>query len=59
VIKRYECNKCTVVVNAMGIPESILRTRRKQAEEIQSCKSVTSMTASEITQNRARTVEEL
>jgi hypothetical protein len=30
VIKRYEIDKCTVVIaNAMGIPKSIIRTGRK------------------------------
>jgi hypothetical protein len=52
VIKRYECNRCTAgIANAMGIPESTLRTIRKEAEKIkESCKSATRMTASKITQ---------
>jgi hypothetical protein len=46
VIRRYERNERTVdIVNATGIPESTLRTTRKQADKIkESCKSATRMT---------------
>jgi hypothetical protein len=47
----YEINERTVdLVNATGIPESTLRTTRKQADKIkENCKSATRMTDSKIT----------
>lgn len=54
VIRKYERNEHTVViVSAMGIPESTLRTVRKQADKIQeSCSSAAKMTASKSTEIR-------
>jgi hypothetical protein len=47
VIKRHGCDKCTVsMANAMGIPESTLRSTRKQAEKLnECCRSSTRITA--------------
>jgi hypothetical protein len=55
----YECNECTVdTVNAMGIPESTLRTTRIQADRIkESCKSTMRMMASKSTHVRALIME--
>jgi hypothetical protein len=48
------------IVNATGIPESILRTIRKQADKIkESCKSAMRMMASKITQIRVPIMEKL
>jgi hypothetical protein len=61
VIRGYERNERSVdIVNATGIPESTLRTIRKQADKNkESCKSATRMTASKITQIRTPIIEKL
>jgi transposase-like protein len=58
VIRRYE--HTVDIVRVTGISESTLRTIRNQAEKIkESCKSVTRMTASKITQIRPPIMEKL
>jgi hypothetical protein len=61
VIKRYERNELTVdIAIAIGIPESTLRTIKKQAEKVmESCKNAERMKASEIEQIRRPTMEKL
>lgn len=61
MIRRCERNESMVgTVNATGVPESTLRTIRKQADKImESRKSATRMNAREVTQIRVPSAKKL
>jgi hypothetical protein len=61
VIKKYGRNECAAgIANAMGIPETTLKTARKQGgKRKEICRSATRTTASKVAQIRAPIMEKL